>query len=163
MLTAAGASAAKQLSARTRLPNRPSTVSGTRLSAALTSAYKLSVLPELVKFVSDLIIEDRNYRSKVKEELRRVGIISSSLISQEERDCGKEKQLPQSPLLPYRHYIQPAYMASLFSYYEDERWIQEVLLNVSERVVRVIKTLSFLMNAAAQVRPSTPARTLYGE
>ncbi len=63
----------------------------TRLSPAPTSAYKISVLPELVKFVSDLTIEDRNYQSKAKEELRWMGVIPGSLLSQEERACGKEK------------------------------------------------------------------------
>jgi hypothetical protein len=132
----------------------------TRFSVAPANAHELSVLPEITRFTSGLLVGDRNYHSpKTKEELATMGIELLAPYSSKKRDPTPERSAFLSRL---RYRIDTVFSQLTGRYSVKRVWARD-LWHLSSRLLRKVlsHTVAFLLNHRMGNQPLQLAKLLH--
>jgi hypothetical protein len=131
-----------------------------RFSVAPANAHELSVLPEIARFTSGLLLGDRDYHSpKTKEELSPMGIELLAPYSSKKRDPTPERSAFLSGL---RYRIDTVFSQLTGRYSVKRVWARD-LWHLSSRLLRKVlsHTVAFLLNHRMGNQPLQLAKLLH--
>ncbi len=124
----------------------------TRLSVAPANTHELSVLPELARETSGLIVGDRNYHSpKTKEELASMGVELLVPYSSKKQDPTPKR----SALLSRFRYRIDTVFSQLTGRYSMKRVWARDMWHLASRLLRKVlsHTVAFLLNHRSGNQP----------
>ena len=131
----------------------------TRFSVAPANTHELSVLPEITKSTSGLLVGDRNYHSpKMREELEGMGIELLAPYSSKKRDPAPRRS---AFLSRFRYRIDTIFSQLTGRYSVKKVWAKD-LWHLAGRLLRKIlsHTVAFLLNHRVGNRPLQLAQLL---